>query len=153
MKRFFTLAIAAIAAFTIGATTVTPSAEAGKRERRIAAGIFLGAVAGAVIADRSYRRHHKRYRHGRYYRHGHYYGHRRYYKPRRYYRSSHRHYRAPRYYAPRRYRRVYYERPRYVAPRRHYGGRHARCAAKYRSYNPRTGMYLAHSGRYRRCRL
>lgn len=26
------------------------------------------------------------------------------------------------------------------------------CAAKYRSFNPRTGKYLAYSGRYRNCR-
>jgi hypothetical protein len=26
------------------------------------------------------------------------------------------------------------------------------CSRKYRSFNPRTGRYLAYSGRYRRCR-
>lgn len=42
----------------------------------------------------------------------------------------------------------------------YYGGRpepwtgewYAYCSAKYRSFNPNTGMYLTYSGRYRMCR-
>lgn len=30
--------------------------------------------------------------------------------------------------------------------------RHAYCVAKYRSYNPRTGMFLSYSGEWRPCR-
>lgn len=29
---------------------------------------------------------------------------------------------------------------------------YAYCASKYKSFNPRTGLYLAYSGKYRRCR-
>ncbi|MBL6431218.1 MAG: BA14K family protein [Alphaproteobacteria bacterium] len=54
-----------------------------------------------------------------------------------------------------------------IAPRRYYGPAprrvyrgapawspewYAYCARKYRSFNPRTGYYLAYSGRYRFCR-
>ncbi|PTW61600.1 BA14K-like protein [Breoghania corrubedonensis] len=55
---------------------------------------------------------------------------------------------------------VYYGRPA-VPPRGYYyRGRpapgtpdwYAYCASKYKSFNPRTGRYLAYSGKYRRCR-
>ena len=58
----------------------------------------------------------------------------------------------------------YYYRRAPVAPPRYYGPRgvgrpvagtpewYAYCASKYRSFNPRTGLYLAYSGKYRRCR-
>ncbi|WP_321339700.1 BA14K family protein [Breoghania sp.] len=62
------------------------------------------------------------------------------------------------------YRPGYYYRRGPVAPPRYYRPRgygrpvpgtrewYAYCASKYRSFNPRTGLYLAYSGKYRRCR-
>jgi hypothetical protein len=41
----------------------------------------------------------------------------------------------------------------YSVPRRHYGNRHIEwCLGRYRSYNPRTDMYLGYDGRYHYCR-
>lgn len=77
-----------------------------------------------------------------------------------------RYYGGPVYYAPRRYAypsRVYVApRPRYrapvYAPPVRYGAAAftpewiAYCARKYKSFNPRTGTYLAYSGKVRMCR-
>ena len=41
----------------------------------------------------------------------------------------------------------------YSAPRRYYVNRHVEwCLGRYRSYNPRTDMYLGFDGHYHRCR-
>lgn len=57
---------------------------------------------------------------------------------------------------PRYYYRHYRPPVRYHAPRRHYRAGpadwHAYCASKYRSYNPRTGLYLTYAGVWRPCR-
>jgi hypothetical protein len=63
---------------------------------------------------------------------------------------------APRYYGPRYYGAPYYGR----TPARYYGGVpapwtpawYAYCEAKYRSFNPRTGMFLGYDGQYHLCR-
>lgn len=100
MNKVFTGFIAALLSFGIVGSTIQ-TADAGKRERRIAAGIALGILGAAIIADRGHaKRHYKRkrqYRHRRYgHRHyGHYHRHyrpHRHYKKRRYVRK-HRHYR------------------------------------------------------------
>ncbi|MEI2384031.1 BA14K family protein [Breoghania sp. JC706] len=54
----------------------------------------------------------------------------------------------------------YYSRAPLPPSRYYYRGRpvpgspdwYAYCASKYKSFNPRTGLYLAYSGKYRRCR-
>lgn len=140
------LAGLALAVFAVAAM-VCSKAEAGDRWRynhggAVAAGAIIGLAAGALIASSSYN---NRY----------YYGGPVYYAPRYRY--------PPRYY----YNRPYPYRSRaYVVPRRHFpepvyrGANYAQfspewiayCARKYKSFNPRTGTYLAYSGRVRMCR-
>lgn len=92
MKKLMTIAAALMLSFGIIATSTAP-AEAGKREKRIAAGVALGVLGAAIILNetRGNRRHYGK----RYYGHRHY-GKRRYYNKRRYHRNRHygkRHYR------------------------------------------------------------
>lgn len=94
MKKLLSIAAAMMLSFGIVASTMAP-AEAGKRERRIAAGVALGVLGAAIILNET-RGHRRHYGHRPHYR-GHY-GKRRYYKN-RYYKSRHhrnRHYRKNR---------------------------------------------------------
>ena len=50
MKRISVLTIATMTALTIVASSTLSPAFAGKRERQVAAGIFLGLVGGALLA-------------------------------------------------------------------------------------------------------
>jgi len=69
MKKFYTSLVAGIFALGISTASVTP-AEAGRGNGRLAAGIFLGVVAGAIIYDahrrdrKRYKRRHRRQVHG-----------------------------------------------------------------------------------------
>ena len=66
MKKFGKFGIAGMLIATIAASSAITPAYAGKKERRIAAGIALGAIAGAIIVnevgkkrDRRYKRRHR----------------------------------------------------------------------------------------------
>lgn len=131
MKRITTIAIAAFTAITIGATSLSTSAYAGDRERRIAAGVLLGAIGGAIIAGEIHRK--KKRRHAR----------RHYYNPQPAYRDE---------YRPRRHQ--FRERRVRHQPRLSRWERHVRrCYNNYRSYDERSDTFIGYDGRERRCRL
>ncbi len=61
MKKTLTMAVSGLIAATIAVGTLATPAEAGKRERRLAAGIAGGAIIGAIIANEVHRnRKHRR---------------------------------------------------------------------------------------------
>ena len=60
MKKLVSITIGALVAFTIAATSVTAPAHAGKKERRTAAGLIIGAIGGAIIANEISRKREKR---------------------------------------------------------------------------------------------
>ena len=85
MRKLSVLTIAGLTALTIALTSVVTPAQAGKREKRIAAGILFGVIGGAVIANEIHRK--RRHHHGNVY--GHEYEHdqirvhrRKYHRPR-----------------------------------------------------------------------
>lgn len=125
----------------------------------------VGSISGTAFAgDRHGGYHGGGYHGGKHYRHG-YYPRRHYYSRDRYYRHRHRDNTAailgfgigaallgsaiaaqnsrPRYYAAPTY---------YAAPQPWSGEWYRYCAAKYRSFNPKTGYFLAYSGQYKFCR-
>ena len=106
MKRLMSWMLAAVLAVGTIVASATPS-EAGRRDGRIAAGIALGILGAAIIAND--RRHYRRnYRHRRHYRNRRYYRNRGYYRDRSYYvprRVHRRHYKKRRYYRNRGYSR------------------------------------------------
>ena len=51
MKRMTTTFIGAVMALTFIAASAATPAQAGSKERRIVAGILLGAIGGAIIAN------------------------------------------------------------------------------------------------------
>ena len=141
MKKLLSVALASVIA--IGALgSSMQSAEAGKRERRIAAGIALGVI-GAAIAINEHKKARKERRHRYYSRH---------YPRHRYYRDD--------YYDRRydRYRPVYVER-RHV--RRHVRRSHRRlhmshshvnwCYNRYRSYREWDNSFQPYHGPRRAC--
>ena len=135
MKKLPTLAIAAATALTIGITSVSAPAYAGKRERGIAAGVLLGALGGALLAGEIHRKRKKRRLH-RQNQYGHEYDSRV---------DDQRIYDVEIYGEPRRVRR---ER-RLSSWERHV----RRCHDKYRSYDERSDTFIDRRGRERRCRL
>lgn len=143
MKRIMSYAIAAMLSLGIVGSSLQ-TAEAGKRERRIAAGVAIGLVGAAIIAganDRDYRERRYRKRH---------YNNRRY--NRRHNRAYRRAYSRPVYIAPRRV----YRQPAYVAPRRVYRARYSRahvawCQGRYRSYRAYDNTFQPYHGGRRAC--
>ncbi len=153
MKRILALTIATFTAFTIAATSLTTTAQAGKRERGIAAGVLLGAIGGAIIAKEIQRN--KKKRHYRKHHRGH-----------NVYGSRHR--RHDVYRSRRDDRGFYYDEYREpVRVRRHSNRgqfrntsrnsrwqRHVnRCHNRYRSYDQRSDTFIGYDGRERQCRL
>lgn len=128
MKKFTTLAITGLTALTIAASSAMTPAYAGKKERRIAAGILLGAIGGAVIASEIHRKRHKNHH---------------YHQPDNYHTGS--------------VYEEEYERPR-KRIRRHQRSsrweRHVRrCYRRYRSYDHYSDTYIDFHGHERQCRL
>ena len=158
MKKFITLTIGALVAFTVAATSISTTANAGKRERRLATGLIIGAIGGAIVAGEIHRNKKKRRarQHQRYYGSAHV-SRPRYNSNRRY---NQRHYDRPRIQDDRYYDqpRVSYERPRYQrrryqAPRLNRYQRHVkRCYASYRTYDERSDTFIGYDGRERQCR-
>ncbi len=166
MKKFITITMGALVAFTVAATSITSPAYAGKKERRTAAGIIIGAIGGAIIAGEISRSRKKRRAHHarRYYNDNNNYN-----RPRRYRRprvSHDRYYNEPRiqrhrYYddAPEvvyerpRYQRRRYQRRAYAAPRLSRYERHVkRCYASYRTYDKRSDTFIGYDGNEHKCR-
>lgn len=155
MKNFGKLGIAGILIATIAASSAITPAYAGKKERRTAAGIAIGAIAGAIIVneigkkrDRRYKRRH-RDRDRAFHR-----SNRRWDAPRHRYRKHRRHHR-PAY-------RYDYEQPRVVyrepQPRLRYEGRvsagevHTNwCYNRYRSYRAYDNTFQPYHGRRKQC--
>ena len=128
MKRITTSIISAMVALTfIAASSATP-AQAGSKERRIVAGIILGAIGGAIIAneiDRSKKKRNYAHRHNP----GHVYQDDVYVKPRHHRKVRHN--------------------SRRTAWERHV----RRCQRAYRSYDEFSDTWIDRRGRERLCRL
>ncbi|MEE9375790.1 MAG: BA14K family protein [Rhizobiaceae bacterium] len=172
MKKFITITMGALVAFTVAATSITAPAHAGKREQRIVTGIILGAIGGAIIAGDIHRKKRRRAHRARhYYNDGGYYnrshqgrrhkrGHgRRDYSrdySERYFDHSRSRNRTRRYYddTPQVvYEEPRYQRPVYVAPRVSSHKRHVkRCYAAYRTYDHRSDTFIGYDGNEHKCR-
>lgn len=128
MKRITTTLLSALVALTVIAASAATPAQAGSKERRIIAGILLGAIGGAIIANevnRSKKKRHKAHR------------------P-----NSRRIHDNDIYVEPRNHRRVRHN------SRRTSWERHVRrCARKYRSYDEYSDTWIDRRGRERICRL
>ena len=128
MKKLVSITVGALVAFTIAAASVTAPAYAGKKERRTAAGLIIGAIGGAIIANEISRNREKR----------------------RYRRTYERSY----VYDEPRYDRRVYEPRVYARPRLSRWERHViRCSKRYRSYDERSDTFIGFDGYERRCRL
>ena len=130
MKRISALALATVTTLTILATSATAPAYAGKHERHLAAGIFLGLVGGGIIAH-ELRRDRRDYGHA-------------YHSDRDYdgyfdddYDVGQRH--------PRRARKL----NRSARWQRHV----RRCNKRYRTYDERSDTFIGNDGREHQCRL
>ena len=129
MKRMTTTFISAMMALTFIAASAATPAQAGSKERRIVAGILLGAIGGAIIANEINRSKKKKQRH---------YNHR--HNPSHVYNED--------IYVDRRHQRRVRHNPRISEWERHV----RRCQRAYRSYDERSDTYIGYDGRERRCR-
>ena len=129
MKRMTTTFIGAVMALTFIAASAATPAQAGSKERRIVAGILLGAIGGAIIANEINRSKKKK----QHYNHRH--------------NPSHV-YNEDIYVEPRHQRRVRHN-PRYSEWERHV----RRCQRRYRSYDEFSDTWIDRRGRERLCRL
>ena len=129
MKRMTTTFIGAVMALTFIAASAATPAQAGSKERRIVAGILLGAIGGAIIANEINRSKKKKQ----------HYNHRQ--------NPSHV-YNEDIYVEPRHQRRVRHN-PRYSEWERHV----RRCQRRYRSYDEFSDTWIDRRGRERLCRL
>lgn len=130
MKRISVLTIATMTALTIVASSTLSPAFAGKRERQVAAGIFLGLVGGALLAHELNRDRHE-------------YGHR---------------YHSDFDYDDDYEEDIHVQRRRSHRAHKRYGSRswqrHVRkCSKKYRTYDRRSDTYMGYDGREHQCRL
>ncbi|MEP0942503.1 MAG: BA14K family protein [Rhizobiaceae bacterium] len=129
MKRISTTFISALVALTFIAASAATPAQAGSKERRIVAGILLGALGGAIIASEINRSKKKK----------NHYGHRR--NPSHVYNDDI-------HVKPRKHRRVRHN------SRRTSWERHVRrCQRNYRSYDEFSDTWIDRRGRERICRL
>ena len=129
MKRISTSLISAVVALTFIAAAAATPAQAGSKERRIVAGILIGAIGGAIIASEINRHKSKKKHTGHRYKSGHVYHDDIYVKPR--------HHRKVRHNS----RRASWE-------------RHVRrCYRKYRTYDEYSDTWIDRRGRERLCRL
>jgi len=137
MKKLLTIATAGLLSFGIIGSTLQP-AEAGKRERRIAAGVALGILGTAIIINESKKR--KKRRAARHYGYSDYnYVRRDHYRP----------------YRPRHVQRRVYREP----VRNHRAGRQFRltqahvnwCFDRYRSYRQWDNTFQPYHGGRRAC--
>ncbi len=160
MSKLKTSLMVGFVTFAIAATSTLSPASAGKRERRIATGIAIGALLGAVIADGVHRK--KRRKHVRQHRNhrNHYRNHRRHYDDfdydDDYVDRSDRHYQRPT-----RFRRVYDDTPRRVYRDRRpvYQERRINshrahtnwCHNQYRSYRQSDNTFQPYHGGRRLC--
>ena len=148
MKKIIAFAVAAFTTTAIAITTVSAPAFAGDRERRVATGVVLGVIGGALIANEIHRNHERRrYHSDDYYpevsrRHRHRGEGRRYVE------------REP-IYVERRYREpIYVERRVEAAPRQSRWERHVEaCYDAYKTYDERSDTYISRNARERRCDL
>ena len=138
MKRLTALTIATFTAFTIAATSLSAPAQAGKRERGIAAGVLLGAIGGAIIAGEIHRKRKKRH-----YR-NHHRTHRQYGSDRGFYYDE---YNEP--VRVRRHHRGYRDTRRISRWQRHVN----RCYDRYKTYDERSDTFIGYDGREHQCRL
>ena len=144
MKRLSTAAVSLFAALAFIAVSANAPAYAGKKERRIAAGILLGAIGGAIIANEIHRKKKKRHHHRDYgHRHHstHVYDDDIYVEPR-----SHRSHRSHR-----RYNRNH--RVRHNSRLSRWERHVRRCYARYRTYDERSDTFIGYDGYEHRCRL
>ena len=144
MKKAMALTIAALTTLAVVATSLTAPAYAGDRERRIAAGVIIGAIGGAIIAGEVHRNKERR----RYHRDD--------YQPevRHRNRGSRHRYEEP-VYVERRYREpVYVQRRVREEPRLSRWERHVQaCYNRYRTYDENSDTFIGRDGREYRCNL
>ena len=134
MKKFGKLGIAGMLIATIAASSAITPAYAGKKERRVVAGIAIGAIAGAIIANQVSKKRERRHKRRQQIRNQH-----------RYQQSSHG-YQQPR---------VVYREPRQELQ---YEGRVSAaqahvdwCHNRYRSYRTSDNTFQPYNGGRRQC--
>ena len=130
MKRMTTTFISAMMALTFIAASAATPAQAGSKERRIVAGILLGAIGGAIIANEINRSKKKKQRH---------YNQR--HNPSHVYNED--------IYVDRRHQRRVRHNPRISEWEHHV----RRCQRAYRSYDEFSDTWIDRRGRERLCRL